>query len=469
MDGHDASSLRHRNEGPRRGRSFLRGIATVLALWSALFLVPSASSDPASPPEISLSIAGTLGNNGWYTSNVTVAWSVSDPTGISGSTGCGTTSLTGDTEGTTLACSASNNATPPLSSSVSVTIKIDKTSPEVTGGTPERGPDANGWYNHPVSFSFAGGDALSGLDSCSPSTFGGPDSESASVTGTCRDKAGNSASRSFGLKYDGTPPTVTGASADRPPDGGDWYNHPVTVSFAGTDAASGIDSCTSATYGGPDGNAAAIAGTCRDKAGNTGTGSFTVRYDSTPPVLSAVSAVSGDGLVTLRWKSSSETDTAVTLRSPRGRAAAAKVVFRGVAASYDDRTVKDGLEYVYVVQTFDPAGNASQKLSALALPKVVTLRKMSYVPRVASAPTLRWAKVRKASYYHVQLFRGKRRILALWPARPELLLHASWTYAGRRYHLQPGRYRWYAWAGFGRRDAERFKAIGKAEFVVVRG
>ena len=84
------------------------------------------------PPVIVSQITGTLGTNGWYISNVTVNWSVSDPeSGIASSSGCGSTTLTADTAGVTLTCSATNGAG--LSSSSPVTIKIDKTPPAISG------------------------------------------------------------------------------------------------------------------------------------------------------------------------------------------------------------------------------------------------------------------------------------------------------------------------------------------------
>src|SRR5439155_383069 len=70
------------------------------------------------PPVITPSIAGTTGANGWYVSNVTVAWSVTDPeSGITFSSGCGPTTLTADTAGITLVCTATNGVG--LSASVS--------------------------------------------------------------------------------------------------------------------------------------------------------------------------------------------------------------------------------------------------------------------------------------------------------------------------------------------------------------
>jgi hypothetical protein len=90
------------------------------------------SQGDSTPPLISPSVLGTQGNNGWYRSNVTVTWSVTDPeSGIASSTGCAETTLSTDTTGVTLTCSATNGVG--LSASASVTIKIDQTPPVISG------------------------------------------------------------------------------------------------------------------------------------------------------------------------------------------------------------------------------------------------------------------------------------------------------------------------------------------------
>ena len=153
-------------------------------------------------------------------------------------------------------------------------------------------------------------------------------------------------------------------------------------------------------------------------------------------------------------------------RAARGGGSA--TVFRGSGATFADKRIQPGLEYRYSVQTEDQAGNDSRRLSRRALPKVVSLTTRGYVPRTAGVPVLRLPTVAGASYYHVQLFRRGTRILAAWPLRPELALRASWRWADHSYHLTRGRYRWFAWAGFGRRSAARYKLLGSAEFIVAR-
>jgi hypothetical protein len=114
------------------------------------------------PPVITPQITGTLGGNGWYRGAVTVNWSVSDlESGIASSTGCAPTNLTADTAGVSLTCSATNGVG--LSTSVPITIKIDKT-PPVISGMPA--PGCSLWPpNHKLVqvATVTAADALSGL------------------------------------------------------------------------------------------------------------------------------------------------------------------------------------------------------------------------------------------------------------------------------------------------------------------
>jgi hypothetical protein len=287
-------------------------------------------------------------------------------------------------------------------------------------------------------------------------------------TSSCSAQSGpETATKTVVVKIDADPPTGVTASLGRSPDVNGWYNHAVGISWGGSDATSGIASCTSVTYGGPDGASAAVGGGCTDNAGNSASSPVAISFDATAPALSKVTIASGAAADILRWSSSSPSDSAVVQRSARGNKEQ-PIVFRGTGGSFADKKIQHSLEYTYWVQTSDQAGNASQKISVAALPKVLTLRKLPYVPRASSKPILRWDAVRRANYYHVQLFRGSKRIFAAWPIKNELGLPAAWKWSGHHYRLGPGKYRWYVWAGLGRRSFANYKAVGSARFIVPR-
>jgi hypothetical protein len=196
----------HRRRRHRRRQIARRSLA-LLGL-GALLLAPSAAGVPGdpTPPEITVATFGTLGENGWYRSNVSVIWTVTEPEGPPLSTsGCDAKTLTADTVGTTFTCSATSDGG---TTSKSKPIKLDKTAPAVSGAA-DRPPDASGWYNRALTVSFSGTDGTAGIEACSSAGYSGPDNATASVSGTCRDKAGNVGTAAVSFKYDATAPTVS--------------------------------------------------------------------------------------------------------------------------------------------------------------------------------------------------------------------------------------------------------------------
>jgi hypothetical protein len=174
-------------------------------LSATLLVAPRAAAVPGdpTPPEITPTIVGTVGGAGWYRSNVTVNWRIEDPESIILGSDCApATTLTADTPGTKLTCKAWSDGG---ETTKSLTVRLDKSAPAVSAA-PERQPDANGWYNHPVGLAFNGADATSGLGGCSSARYAGPDNGAALVSGFCSDVAGNTASASFPFRYDATPP-----------------------------------------------------------------------------------------------------------------------------------------------------------------------------------------------------------------------------------------------------------------------
>jgi hypothetical protein len=360
-------------------RGIPRRFLGVCLLAAVLLAAPSAAADP---PNITLTIFGTAGANGWYRSNVTINWVV---TGAETSTGCDATTLIVDTPGTKLTCKATSGLD---ETSKSITIKLDKTPPAVSAAA-SRAPDANGWYNHAL-----------------------------------------------------------------------------TVSFSGTDGTSGVESCAGGSYAGPDNPSAAVAGSCRDFAGNVTPSALPFKYDSTPPAVTAVSAKRGNRMAQFSWRASADTTRVEIARAPGRKGAGQSVVYSGSASSFRDSGLTAGRSYRYRITGFDDAQNRiDQTLTFTASGRLLTPAPGEKV-KLGQKTILTWTRLKKASYYNLQLIRGGK-VLSAWPVRASFQLPRSWVYQGRRYRLRPGVYRWYVWPGIGRISANRYgRLLGSSSFVV---
>jgi hypothetical protein len=267
------------------------------------------------------------------------------------------------------------------------------------------------------------------------------------------------------IRIDATAPTVS-AVPDRPPDHAGWFNHPVGVRFHGSDATSGIASCDAGSYGGPDAVGAVVTGSCRDVAGNVGAGSLALNYDSTPPAAPQAAARPGNGTVELDWSASPDAEAVEVTRL--AHAAAPSVVFDGHAHSFTDRRLRNQARYRYAITAVDRAGNRAQTVIS-AVPTASPLLGPARGSRLRAPPLLLWKPVKRAAYYNVQLFRGKRKVLSSWPVAAKLQLDGSWRFEGQRRRLAPGHYRWLVWPGFGKRSERRYgKRLGASAFTVAR-
>ena len=318
------------------------------------------------------------------------------------------------------------------------------------------------WYTAPkvsLSWSFdpGGGELVSG---CQVTAF---TLETAPLSRECRWKwSGSVFTATVWIGIDRTPPQVTALEPARPPDYDGWFNHPVSLQFKGADALSGVDSCTGTTYFGPEGAGAMVGGTCTDVAGNTGGASLPLNYDATAPASPQVEAVPGDRRVALTWSGS---DEAEVTRFHGGKSV---VIHRGGGSTHTDTGLANEERYRYVVTLIDQAGNrASGETSAV--PTASPLLTPSARARLSAPPLLTWRKVKRASYYNVQLLRGKRKILSRWPRTNELQLKRRWKFAGKSRRLVAGRYCWYVWPGYGPRAKRNYgRLLGKRCFTVTR-
>lgn len=520
----------------------------LLAVCLPLLVFASAAS--AAPISVSCNGAGC--GTGWYKVSVTVAFAW-DPAGVTQTQSCDTNTVSGDTAGWSRTCIVSyDNGS---SSQLPVTVKKDSTPPTVTGGSPSRGPDANGWYNHPVGITFNGSDATSGLANCTSTTYGGPDSGSASFSGSCTDNAGNASgqtsfgpikydatrpsvsvslsrgpdsngwynhpvdfhasgsdnlsgiascnsgtfsgggtvaagctdnagnasSGSVGVNYDASAPTISSVTLDRAPDSDGWYNHPVRVTFHGSDGGSGLDSCTDVSYSGPDTSGTSVNGTCTDKAGNRAGGtSPSFKYDSTPPKITNVGVDWDDGSATLTWNASADTKSIEIDRTPGPNGPDAGAVFTGLSSSFEDKGLTNKVKYVYTINAFDDAGNkATENLTIVPAAKLYSPARGA---AVTTPPLLGWRKVPGASYYNLQVYFGAagkglrrvasvsvsgRKVLSAWPLQPHYRLRKSWKFKGKTRKLVVGHYRWYVYPGVGKRSANKYgPLIGQSDFYV---
>lgn len=165
------------------------------------------------PPVISyqLTPATPSGSGGWYTGNVMLTWSVTDPQGDAGltRTGCVDQSITADQPKTPYTCAATSGggaATP-----VTVTIARDALAPTIVGAVSPATPDGQaGWYLTAPTVSWSCTDATSGVASCPAPTTLGEGAAPQQVTGAAADRAGHASTATVaGLLVDLLDPSVT--------------------------------------------------------------------------------------------------------------------------------------------------------------------------------------------------------------------------------------------------------------------
>ena len=149
------------------------------------------------PPVITPSVSGTLGNNGWYKSNVSVSWSVVDSEStVTTQTGCGPQTVSTDTTGVTFTCQATSAGG---TTSRSVTIKRDATAP-ILSPTVSPNPVL---LNGTATATSGASDAMSGLAAASCNPVATSNAGNFTLACTATDSAGNvtNASASYVVKY----------------------------------------------------------------------------------------------------------------------------------------------------------------------------------------------------------------------------------------------------------------------------
>ena len=195
------------------------------------------------------------------------------------------------------------------------------------------------------------------------------------------------------------------------------------------------------TYAGPEGRGLSVTGSCTDVAGNVGTAALPLDYDASPPRVPKVHAIPGDKLVRLEWSLPRDaTAVEVSRIAPGGER-----VYRGNRTRAIDSGLKNGVRYRYQVTAIDRAGNRASTLAS-ATPTASDLLLPAGGGQLSAPPLLAWKKVKGASYYNVQLFRGTRKVLTRFPRSNRLQLRRRWRFEGSRRRLVADTYTWYVWA-----------------------
>jgi len=231
------------------------------------------SSDTTPPVITGGIISGTIGDNGWYTSDVHVRWDVSDAeSGIVETEGCDERVISVDFSSSAVTCSALNRGG--RRQAESQPLKRDATPPQIRTWLNPVAPNPKGWYTAPVSVFYDCLDMTSGMNGDCPQPA------ALSVEGlhtfpiqSARDNAGNIATTPATLiSIDWTRPQL---SATMPP-AQLFVGATHDFQLSATDAVSGIasQSCTPIDTSPPsvsDTGSGLRVATCTaiDRAGNS--------------------------------------------------------------------------------------------------------------------------------------------------------------------------------------------------------
>jgi hypothetical protein len=219
---------------------------------------------------------------GWDNANTTVHFNAQDDPGGSGldvGTVTADQTISTETSGTVVLGSADDLAG--NTGTDSVTVKLDKTMPTITGAA-TTSPNANGWYNGPVTVHYTCSDVLSGIATCPANDVLSANGANQSSTGTAKDRADNSASATVsGINIDSLAPTIT---VNGIANGGVYTLGAVpAASCTASDGGAGLDGGCSVNVSGGQANGVGtftFTATAKDLAGNTTTqtGSYKVIY-----------------------------------------------------------------------------------------------------------------------------------------------------------------------------------------------
>ncbi len=223
-------------------------------------------------PTVSHKLDPAANAAGWNKADTTVTFSAvddSDGSGVDPATLTEPVTVSSETSGQVVTGGAEDLAG--NKGTDSVTVKLDKTLPTISGAATTQ-PNANGWYNSPVTIKYSAEDKLSGLAESPKDEVVTTNGAGQSFTGTAVDVAGNSKSTTVGgISIDTAGPEITIGGVK----GGGIYTLGAVpaATCSATDALSGLSgACEGKLTGGTNGvGTFTYTATATDKAGNTTT------------------------------------------------------------------------------------------------------------------------------------------------------------------------------------------------------
>ncbi len=251
-----------------------------------------------SSPDILPSASPAPNTAGWNNTDVTVSFGCNDA--LSGIADC-SSPVQKTTQGAAQATIGTATDKAGNAKKAGMMVNLDKTPPALSIASPPPTVSTSA-----LTLTGTASDGLSGLSSVTCNGAGASVSGSAfscalvlsegpnTISVSASDRAGNQTTSSISVTLrtvvpDNDPPVIQ-ATATPSANSYGWNNSNVTVSFACSDAISGIASCSDPVTVSSEGANQAVTGTAVDKAGNTGTTTVNVSLDkSSPDILPTVS------------------------------------------------------------------------------------------------------------------------------------------------------------------------------------
>lgn len=240
------------------------------------------------PPRIAATVEPQPNAAGWNRTEVTVRFAAMDD--LSGiATVSDPVTVTAEGAGQEIAGRAVDRAGNIAVGSARVSI--DRTPPSIRSVIAPA-PNASGWVSGDATVSFVCADGESGVAVCSPPVVVAAEGADQEVVGRAEDRAGNVATAGAKISLDRTPPSVT-ATLSPEPNADGWNRTGVRVTFAATDALSGVEEVSPPAAVTSDGAGQKVSGRATDRAGLSADVTVTVNIARTPPGLSIASPASG--------------------------------------------------------------------------------------------------------------------------------------------------------------------------------